>query len=484
MAKRPIHQDGETLPQLAAQLQFNRRSYTGGSLSKSLRRKLVPIANAHENGDEDARESTATTSVDVKEIDDIELDTRSPLERFRVPPKKALSVTDLISPAWCELQYFYTLSKHGKKKRTPAMKQGTKIHKQLENEVHTTYPVTVLTREDGWGLRLWNVIQSLRTLEETGRTREMEIWGLVEGEFVNGVVDELGYQNPDPKGENAAAKLLPEDQKTITEYLTKHAGGHDITTAMNQDIADPKKSPIAAHSSAISCEKVIYLTDIKTRASRSIPDTASTLPTQFQLFLYHHFIEQLALGRFPLQAVADRYELDVDATFSDEFIAQVGGLNDVYIDAMSTQNSGSSFLDASQTSMDLLLNHNSLSSLWELLMSYVQHVFVQPSSENSSTQQLRLSPILTASYLSSETSDLIGHKFFQFDQELLDTYLREGMRWWRGERPAQGVALTEVARKCRWCDFRDDCEWLQERDLDNLRKARERWRERESPSVV
>ncbi|KKY17756.1 putative exonuclease v [Phaeomoniella chlamydospora] len=282
----------------------------------------VPIANAHENGDEDARESTATTSVDVKEIDDIELDTRSPLERFRVPPKKALSVTDLISPAWCELQYFYTLSKHGKKKRTPAMKQGTKIHKQLENEVHTTYPVTVLTREDGWGLRLWNVIQSLRTLEETGRTREMEIWGLVEGEFVNGVVDELGYQNPDPKGENAAAKLLPEDQKTITEYLTKHAGGHDITTAMNQDIADPKKSPIAAHSSAISCEKVIYLTDIKTRASRSIPDTASTLPTQFQLFLYHHFIEQLALGRFPLQAVADRYELDVDATFSDEFIAQ------------------------------------------------------------------------------------------------------------------------------------------------------------------
>ena len=106
-----------------------------------------------------------------------EPDTRSPLERFRRPPKKPLSVTDLISPAWCELQYYYTLSKHGKKKRTPAMKQGTKIHKALEDEVHRMEPVTILTKEDGWGLRIWNVIQGLRTLKETGCTRELEIWG-------------------------------------------------------------------------------------------------------------------------------------------------------------------------------------------------------------------------------------------------------------------------------------------------------------------
>ncbi|KAK1918901.1 hypothetical protein P3342_001030 [Pyrenophora teres f. teres] len=42
-----------------------------------------------------------------------EEDTRSPLERFRTKPKKPLSVTDLISPAWCELQYFTPLASLG-----------------------------------------------------------------------------------------------------------------------------------------------------------------------------------------------------------------------------------------------------------------------------------------------------------------------------------------------------------------------------------
>ena len=55
-------------------------------------------------------------------------DLRSPLERFRTKPKKALSVTDLISPSWCELQYWYALTKCGKKRRTPAMRQGSKVH--------------------------------------------------------------------------------------------------------------------------------------------------------------------------------------------------------------------------------------------------------------------------------------------------------------------------------------------------------------------
>ena len=130
-------------------------------------------------------------------------DKRSPLERFRRPPKKTLSVTDLISPAWCELQYLYTLSKHGKKKRTPAMKQGTAVHKALEDEVHTTVQVSTTKREDSWGLRIWNIIQGLRTLRDTGRTREFEVWGTVGGELVNGVIDELSYTCPDP-----AVKLL------------------------------------------------------------------------------------------------------------------------------------------------------------------------------------------------------------------------------------------------------------------------------------
>ncbi|RMZ91163.1 hypothetical protein DV736_g1609, partial [Chaetothyriales sp. CBS 134916] len=142
----------------------------------------------------------------------LQTDTRSPLDRFRRPPNKALSVTDLVSPAWCELQFFYTLSKHGRKRRTPAMKQGTKVHQQLEDEVHVTVPIEVMTVEDSWALRICNVIQGLATLRETGRTRELEVWGTVGGEIANGVIDEVGYQCPDPKL-RAALKTAQGDGK-------------------------------------------------------------------------------------------------------------------------------------------------------------------------------------------------------------------------------------------------------------------------------
>ena len=167
-------------------------------------------------------------------------------------------------------------------------------------------------------------------------------------------------------------------------------------------------------------------------------------------------------------------------------------LNEQYQDALSSQEPSSGrrgpdeFL-ASQDSIDLLTSHNSLSSLWELMQSYYRQLLLLPQSQASPPSQgpkSRLSPILTATYLSNSTSELIGHKTFQFDREMLDTYLKNGMQWWRGERPPKGVDLTEINRKCRWCDFREECEWLQEHDLANLRRVREKWRERDAASVV
>ena len=61
------------------------------------------------------------------------------------------------------------------------MKKGSTIHKTLEDEVHTTVPVEITTKEDAMALRIWNIIQGLRSLREFGITRELEIWGLVRG---------------------------------------------------------------------------------------------------------------------------------------------------------------------------------------------------------------------------------------------------------------------------------------------------------------
>ncbi|OBT39814.1 hypothetical protein VE00_10106 [Pseudogymnoascus sp. WSF 3629] len=78
-------------------------------------------------------------------------DTRSPLQRYRSAPRKALSVTDLVSPAWCELQYSMTLAMHGRKPRTEAMKRGSEVHAALEEEVYTSVQIEVATKEDAWG---------------------------------------------------------------------------------------------------------------------------------------------------------------------------------------------------------------------------------------------------------------------------------------------------------------------------------------------
>src|SRR6187402_1522359 len=160
---------------------------------------------------DDGVEPGRDTPVEIATEDSNAPDMRSPLERFRTPPKKAFSVTDLVSPAWCELQYWYTLTKHGRKRRTPAMKEGTRVHRVLEEQVHTMVKIDITTREDAWGLRIWNVIQGLRTLRDTGQTRELEIWGTVDGLVVNGVIDELSYICPDTELEESLEKV-PENE--------------------------------------------------------------------------------------------------------------------------------------------------------------------------------------------------------------------------------------------------------------------------------
>ena len=437
-------------------------------------------------------------------------DTRSPLERFRRPPKKAMSVTDLISPAWCELQYFYTLSKHGRKKRTPAMKQGTKVHETLEAEVHITVPVEIKKKEDSWGLRFWNICQGLKTLRDTGRTRELEVWGTVGGEIVNGIIDELSYECPDPKLEEMASSkngktgpVLPEYQTSIADFFQT-----GVQKEGGQSIADALSAPAPNGTRTQEGERRIYITDVKTRGSSVLPGGASVKPTILQLHLYHHMLENLAQGNFSLFQLTERYKLNPDETFSDRFIAQIGSLNQNVFDFETA--SSLEFDDpptqllSSQDSMDILLKHNNLSSLWDFMITQLRQTFIPPSATTvsinatptptpqsvselppGSSQRTRLSPILTAEYLSSGYRHLpgtakkfLGRKSYVFNPDFLKAYLEDNLAWWRGEREARGVDLQE-AWKCRSCDFRDDCAWIHDRDKAALEEVLERKRMRE-----
>ena len=395
------------------------------------------------------------------------------------------------------------------------MKQGTKIHKAREDEVHTTVPVDVTSREDKWGLRIWNVIQGLRTLRDTGRTRELEIWGMIGGEIVNGIVDELSYECPDSKLEaqieeryaNAqrAKDALPEYQTTISEYLLSSTAGdsqdlagdsNPVTGIESQQSMPPPPVP------AKQKEPHVYITDIKTRAVKTLPAGASIRPTVMQLHLYHHMLENLTYDNFPLQALADRYKLDTASTFSDSFIVQVGSLNQDFFDTVTEQLGGledevtASQIASSQDSTDLLLRHNNLSSLWIFMIQQFQQAFLLnqrfsvPKTPSSTPQSIRdtpssstrLSPILTATYLSSKTSEPLGSKSILFDAAILKDYLEDNLSWWHGERAARGVELQE-AWKCRSCDFRDDCSWIHERDAAAVAEAQARKKMREIAGV-
>lgn len=390
----------------------------------------------------------------------------SPLVRFRTFPKKPFSVSDLIAGAWCELQYYYTLTKlpGGKKTRTAAMKGGSKLHQKLEDELYTTVTIEVTKKEDAFGLKLWNLIQGLRTLRDKGMTRELEVWGLVDGNVVNGVIDNLSYENPDPEfeeevrssqGSQEPSKAIPNDQKITTFF----------------------------HSSSKPQNRQIFITDVKTRASRHIPSGAALRPTTIQLFLYHRFLSKMAAGRLDFQQVLRRYGLDSDEQFSDTFIAQIASLHDeIFEDAVDDSatwtKSEPSNTEPSSPTPDLI-RYRTLGQLIPLMETELRLTFPDGADSLGSLvnveyrKRARRNADGVEDPDDEEAGSLLGTNVLFVDPNALDLYLDKNMEWWEAERPPAGVSIEE-AYKCRSCEFADECEWRLQQDADILRAAKQR----------
>lgn len=372
-------------------------------------------------------------------------DSRAPIERFRTKPMKPLSVTDLVSPAWCELQYFYTLSKFGRKRRTHAMRTGSKIHRKLEDEVHTTVPVRVQTKEDRFGLRVWNTISGLRCLRETGLTRELEIWGVLEGQVVNGVIDEVSYECPDPALE----------ERIETRKVQKNGGTMPFAknqASIVQALARPShvKSRNDAWTGSHDSAQQIYIADVKTRGVRSKPAGASLRPTWMQLMLYRKLLESLSLNTVDAETVFARYDLKSLEPFTDVFLHEIGDIGPEHEAA----------------------DFPNLMSLWSLLVTEMQFT-IPPTT---------LSPILRAEFRYSKSGDVIGNEFVIYESDIIEQYIADEMAWWKGAREAKGVEI-EDAFKCRICDFAECCTWRQKKVDEAIEKSRLRQSERGKSAV-
>ncbi|TKA63803.1 hypothetical protein B0A49_06323 [Cryomyces minteri] len=387
-------------------------------------------------------------------------DTRSPLELFRTAPKKPLSVTDIVSPAWCELQYWYTLKKHGRKIRTPLMKQGTMIHKVLEEQVHKFVPVDVTTKEDAWGLKIWNVIQGLRTLRTTGMTRELEIWGIEDGQVINGIIDLISYTCPNEELEGkilssrangSGKKELPPDQRSMAEFLTP-------TGAVRSDSQNETAYAFMRPT------RRVYLTDVKSRVSNCLPEGPpegpALRPTAMQLMLYRRILADIAANKVDAQAVFDRYGLKASDPFSDAFIAQVGSVSSSFSEDSSDEDHTP--LGSSQDPVSELLEHNSLTSLWSLMI----REYGKAIKSNDG-----IGDVLSAEFRWQRSGEILGSRTFAHVPDVIEKWLRDELSWWKGEREAKGVDIEE-AFKCRKCDFAESCTWRKGKIEEATKKSR------------
>jgi exonuclease V len=338
------------------------------------------------------------------------------------------------------------------------MKAGSSIHKTLEDQVHRSVPVDIQTKEDAWGLRLWNVIQGLQTLRETGMTREFEVWGILEGEVVNGVIDELSYICPDSELEAKAAAAsgtpapLPPDQHPLTDFLSS-PGGRATQAATSRD-----------HRRARGPASKIYILDVKTRSSASLPNEVSFRPTQMQLMLYQHLLSGLATNSVDASVLFKRYSLNPDRRFTDAFIAKVGSLNEIFYDAPdSPLGSSQVSQESARGSLDLLLEHSTLRSLWKLMTEHYAMTF--PRGRDS------VGDVLKVEYRSPSDGKIRGAKTLLYDAEVLEDYIADEMDWWKGNREAQGVVIEE-AYKCGICEFSDECDWRKIRVQEGIEKIR------------
>ncbi|XP_036417684.1 exonuclease V [Colossoma macropomum] len=129
--------------------------------------------------------------------------------------KHHLSVTLLCEQSWCELKVEFGFRnpkvRKNDKQRTE-VQTGANIHLARELEVHDVIPVNTQTREDFFAIKLLNMLHMVPILEAGQCVREFPVFGLLEGVFLMGVIDELSYNQ---KGELVLNELKTRRQDSL-----------------------------------------------------------------------------------------------------------------------------------------------------------------------------------------------------------------------------------------------------------------------------
>ncbi|KAG2057085.1 hypothetical protein BDR06DRAFT_952193 [Suillus hirtellus] len=288
--------------------------------------------------------------------------------------KKAFSVTDLVSPIWCEVQYEYGLygerhkplesrphsfkSRDGKQiqvkqsvaqQHDKTLKRGASIHKILELEVRPKkLYVRTSTDEERWALRLFNLTAGLEQLIFEGLTRELPVFGITHGQVVCGIIDEVTRRVPSEVNKlHSPAKRGPVSPESSPvkkkQRRSLSPSQNDTSVCLNQSIPEktctadryPIEEDISDNSMAessiprpVHLEPTFYdltLVDYKTRRVSSLPPDEDTISSQMQLMLYHRLLSSLLSPEtFDFNALWSKQSVNPDQSFSRNFVEDIG----------------------------------------------------------------------------------------------------------------------------------------------------------------
>ncbi|KAF8808059.1 hypothetical protein BYT27DRAFT_7166540 [Phlegmacium glaucopus] len=295
----------------------------------------------------------------------------SPLKQFR--SRRILSVSDLVSPAWCEVQFDYGLrgkrsrpigarptsfvSSSGKTisveksvavKNDVRTKQGLAVHKELERELRMVeLKVDISSEETRWALRLVNMLACLKCMLVDGFTREMPVFGIVHDEVLVGIVDEVIRVPYPPVSANSPERASPKRplDKPHSKSKAKKARTRSISPQnvipscleSREKVLDPPnrsetmviEEPTSSPS-AVNPPSMLYLMDNKTRRYRTVPPHHDTLSGRLQLMLYRRLLSQLVAKSPPYDfgPLWKRLGVASSSRFPTKFLVQANLISD------------------------------------------------------------------------------------------------------------------------------------------------------------
>ncbi|KAI0320074.1 exonuclease V [Amylostereum chailletii] len=273
----------------------------------------------------------------------------SPFQQFR-RWRKTLSVSDLVGPSWCEVQFDYGLrqGRAGKLEDRPASfvtaqgkvievekntavqndkvtKSGRSVHKKLEKQIRPEeLVVETTTDEERWALRLVNMIASLDCLMNLGVCREMPVFGLVKNQIIIGIIDEIVRDSKtdaeDDSPVNKSGKRPTSSTHQTPKKVKKRRTPSPISPKLPSFGFYPLKRPVTPQPKS----HILHVSDTKTRRNRGLPSHDDALGSRLQLMLYHRLLSGLLSPDFDFNTIWEKLQIDRFRRLSDKFLKQAG----------------------------------------------------------------------------------------------------------------------------------------------------------------